>query len=164
MSRIEISPGPAALLSSSESMNKIEFRYKYEFRYIKFIRVFESNTQTFKTPRLENDLFRQLTIFFGSIEISPPSNLISSTLTTLSFGLVYCLMKFHCSSLVGNFWKKLMQKLLCASLSLLLNKFLKRLNSLYVSLSGIFFHILNKKCFCAIEHFNSCVNQGLEFL
>ena len=69
---------------------------------------------------------------------------------------------FHCSLLVGSFWKKLMQKLLCASLSLLLTKFLRRLNSLNVSLSGFFFHLLNKKCFWAIECFNSCVNQSLE--
>ena len=58
-----------------------------------------------KTPRLANALFRQLTMFFGSLEISPLSNLISSTLTTLSLGLVFCLMNFHCSLLVGSFWK-----------------------------------------------------------
>ena len=115
-----------------------------------------------KATGLANDLFRQLTIFFASLEISPLSNLISSTLTILSFGLVLCLMNFHCSLLVGKFWKKFMQQLLCASLSLLITKFLKRLNSLYVSLSEIFFHLLNKKCFSAIKNFNSCVNQGLE--
>ena len=103
-------------------------------------------------------------MFFGSLEFSPLSYLISSTLTTFSLGLVFCLMNFHCSLLVGSFWKKLMQKLLCASLSLLLTKFLKRLNSLYVSLSGLLFLLLNKKCFWAIKCFNSCVNQGLEFL
>ena len=119
-------------------------------------------SEPLKTPRLANDLFRQLTIFFGSLEISQLSNLISSTFTLFSLGLVFCLMNFHCSLLVSSFWKKLMQKLLCASLSLLLTKFLKRLNTLYGLLSGIFSHLLNKKW--AIKCFNSCDNQGLELL
>ena len=121
-------------------------------------------SEPLKTPRLANALFRQLTMFFGSLEISPLSNLISSTLTTVSLGLVFCLMNFPCALLVGSFWKKLMQKLLCASFNLLLTKFLKRLNSLCVSLSGLLCYLLNKQCFWAIKCFNSCVNQGLEFL
>ena len=106
-----------------------------------------------KTPRIANDLFRQLTIFFGSLENSPLSNLISSTMTILSFGQVFCSMKFHCSLLVGKFWKKLMQKLLCASLSLLLTKFLKRLNSLYVSLSRFFFPFIQQNMFLCNQMF-----------
>ena len=121
-------------------------------------------SEPLKTPRLAKDLFSQLTKFFGSLEISPLSNLISSTLTPLSLGLVFCLTNFHCSFFVGSFWRKLMQKLLSASLILLLTKFLRRLNSLYVSLSRIFFHLLNKNCFWAIKCFNSCVIKGLELL
>ena len=96
--------------------------------------------------------------------LPPLSNLFSSTLTLFSPGLIFCLMNFHCSLLVGSLWKKLVQKALCACLNLLLTKFLKRLISLYVSLSGLFFHLLDKKCFWAIKFFNSCVNQGLKFL
>ena len=121
-------------------------------------------SKSLKTPRLANYLFRQLTIFFGSLEISPLSNLISSTLKFFSHGLVFCIINIHCSIFDSSFWKKMMQKLLYASLSLLLTKFLKRLNSLYVLLSGFCFHLLNQKCFLAIKCFNSCVNRGLELL
>ena len=130
MSRIEISPGPAALLSSSESMTEqssfLVTLLNVNSGILSLSGYLQAISKPLKTPRLANDLFRQLTIFFGSLEISPLSNLISSTLTILSFGLVFCLMNFHCYLLVGKLWKKLMQKLLCASLSLLLTKFLKR--------------------------------------
>ena len=128
MGRFEISSGPAALLSFSESMTEQIF-FLVTVLIVNSVILSLSGYLTaiskpLKTPRLANDLFRQLTILFGSLEISPLSNLISSTLTILSFGLVFCLMNFHCSLLVGSFWKKLMQKLLCASLSLLLTRFL----------------------------------------
>ena len=102
MSRIEISPGPAALLACSESMAK-----KRSFLVtvlnagsgiLSLSEYLQAIYELLKIPRLAKALFRQLTIFFfGSLEISPLSNLISSTLTILSLGLVLCLMNFHCS-------------------------------------------------------------------
>ena len=66
--RIEISPGPAALLSSSESMIERFFSIhssECEFRYNKFIRVIlQALSKPLKTSRLANDLFGQLTTFF----------------------------------------------------------------------------------------------------
>ena len=148
MSRIEISPGPAALLSSSESMTEeisvLATVLKVNSGILGLSGYLQAVSEPLRTPRLANALFRQLTIFFGSLEISPLSNLISSTVTILSPGLVFCLMNFHCCLLVGSFWKKLMQKLLCASLSLLLTKFLKRL---ILCTSRCQEFLLNKKCF-----------------
>ena len=61
----------------------------------------------------------------------------------------------------GSFLKKMLQKLLFACLSLLITKFFKCLNSLYVSLSGFFCKQNKFRATLAIKFVNSCVSPDL---
>ena len=128
MGGTDISPGLAVLLSTSESMTEYSSFLVTALNVNSGMSLLSEYLQTIseslKPPRLENDLFGQLMIINGSSKISPLSYLISSTLRLFStqtdllfneFSLFFTCLIF--------FLKKLMQKLFCASHSLLLTEF-----------------------------------------
>ena len=96
----DIPQGHAALLSSSDSTAEyssfVDTALKVNSGILGLSGHLQAVSESLKTIRLAIDPFRQLKIFFGSLEFPRLSNLITLTLTLFPLGVIFCLMSLHC--------------------------------------------------------------------